>query len=102
MVVGDTAGRLHAFDITTGEEQDCLALGSSISADAVVYNNTILIVTRDGVLHKIRVDANGELVPVAQQQVLGSCMAAPDCCWIYGSSLWYSCWQFKCNGARTR
>lgn len=77
VVVGDTAGRLHAFDITTGEEQDCLALGSSISADAVVYNNTILIVTRGGVLHKIRVDANGELVSVAQQQVLGSCMAAP-------------------------
>ena len=43
----------------------------------MVYNNTILIVTRDGVLHKIRVDTHGELASVAQQQVLGSCMAAP-------------------------
>lgn len=77
VVVGDTAGRLHAIDMATGQEKSCLALGSSISADAVTYNDSIFIATRDGVLHKVQINARGELALVAQQQVLGSCMAAP-------------------------
>ena len=77
IVVGDTAGRLHAIDAVTGQEQSTLSLGASISADVVTYNGSIVVVTRDGVLHKVRLTAQGELVLAAQQQVLGSCMAAP-------------------------
>jgi outer membrane protein assembly factor BamB len=78
VVVGDTAGTLHALDEATGGETSSLSLGSSpVNADPVSYGGRLLVMTRDGVLHVVAVGPAGALSQEASLAVLGGCKAAP-------------------------
>jgi outer membrane protein assembly factor BamB len=78
VVVGDTAGTLHALDEATGSETSSLSLGSSpVNADPVSYGDRLLVMTRDGVLHVVAVGPAGALSQEASLAVLGGCKAAP-------------------------
>lgn len=77
LVMGDAAGTLRVLDASTGEERGSLSLGAAVSADLVPYDGSVLVATRDGVLHEVRVDSDGTPVEVAAVAALGGCTAAP-------------------------
>lgn len=75
LLLGDQAGILHAFN-TSGTELATLNLGAAISGDVVSYGtNQALVVTRNGVLHKVSVQADGKMTSTSLK-VLGGSTAA--------------------------
>ena len=58
MVVGDDAGSLYVLDAATGDVSSMLTLSGSVRSTAVAgtQQDTVLVATTDGVLHKIYVD----------------------------------------------
>ncbi len=75
--IGDTAGTMHVFDAATGKEESALALGSSVNADPVLYKGSLLVVTRDGALHRLTINSDGSLSAASRLAALGSAKAAP-------------------------
>lgn len=75
LLIGDQAGILHAFD-AQGSQTSILNLESPISGDVVAYgSNQALVVTRDGVLHKVSVDAHGKMSEQTLKVLKGSTSA---------------------------
>ena len=75
LLAGDAAGTLCAFDLG-GNEVSSLALGSAVKSDPVAYDGGALVVTYDGVLHRLSLSSSGVLSD-ATLKVLDKCIAAP-------------------------
>lgn len=65
ILVADDAGSLTLHDASTGKVRASLSLGTSSRAGIVVAEGGTVayVVTKDGVLHRVRVSADGTLTP---------------------------------------
>ena len=65
ILVADDAGSLTLHDASTGKVLSSLSLGASSRAGIVVAEGGTVayVVTKDGVLHRVRVSADGTLTP---------------------------------------
>ncbi len=60
--VGDDAGVVHALDVKTGRELSSVAVSEAPLCGSVVeYGKDLLVMDRDGTLHRIRILLNGTL-----------------------------------------
>ena len=75
LLAGDSAGIMCVYDLD-GNEVSSLALGSAVKSDPVAYDGGALVVTRDGVLHRLSLSSAGTLSDVTLK-VLDKCVAAP-------------------------
>ena len=75
LLAGDSAGIMRVYDLD-GNEVSSLALGSAVKSDPVAYDGGALVVTRDGVLHRLSLSSAGTLSDVTLK-VLDKCVAAP-------------------------
>lgn len=75
LLAGDAAGIMRAY-APDGTEVSSLDLHAAVSSDPVAYGDGALVVTRDGVLHKLSLSSSGQLADTSLK-VLDGCMAAP-------------------------
>jgi len=75
LLAGDAAGTMCAYALD-GTEISSLSLGAAVNSDPVAYGDGALVVTRDGVLHKLSLSSSGQLTDVSLK-VLDGCTAAP-------------------------
>ena len=75
LLAGDSAGIMCVYDLD-GNEVSSLALGSAVKSDPVAYDGGALVVTYDGVLHRLSLSSAGTLSDVTLK-VLDKCIAAP-------------------------
>jgi hypothetical protein len=75
LLAGDSAGIMRVYDLD-GNEVSSLALGSAVKSDPVAYDGGALVVTYDGVLHRLSLSSAGMLSDVTLK-VLDKCVAAP-------------------------
>jgi len=75
LLAGDSAGIMRVYDLD-GNEVSSLALGSAVKSDPVAYDAGALVVTYDGVLHRLSLSSSGVLSD-ATLKVLDKCIAAP-------------------------
>ena len=78
-VVGDNEGTLYVYDASTGDVLSMLSLGSSVRSTVVEGSQpgTFLVVSDEGVLHRVRVDASGVAHEVASVQFGSSSTSTP-------------------------
>ena len=80
VVVGNDTGFLSVLDAATGETISSLNLGASVRSTAVegTQEGTILVVTTDGVLHKVFIDAaTGDVRELASVKFGSSSTSTP-------------------------
>ena len=75
LLASDVAGTTRAYDLD-GNEVSSLSLGSAVASDPVAYDGGALVVTYDGVLHRLSLSSAGTLSDVTLK-VLDKCVAAP-------------------------
>jgi|LAHS01.1.fsa_nt_gb hypothetical protein len=75
LLASDVAGTTRAYDLD-GNEVSSLSLGSAVASDPVAYDGGALVVTYDGVLHRLSLSSAGTLSDVTLK-VLDKCIAAP-------------------------
>ncbi len=75
LLASDVAGTTRAYDLD-GNEVSSLSLGSAVASDPVAYDGGALVVTYDGVLHRLSLSSAGTLSDVTLK-VLDKCNAAP-------------------------
>ena len=75
LLAGDAAGTMCAY-ASDGAEVSSLSLGAAVNSDPVAYGDGALVVTHDGVLHKLSLSSTGQLTD-ASLKVLDYCVAAP-------------------------
>lgn len=61
LVAVDGAGRVRSLDAATGAEEHVLDLGARVRSDVVRAGDSLLVVTGDGVLHRLALLADGTL-----------------------------------------
>ncbi|MBQ9057956.1 MAG: PQQ-binding-like beta-propeller repeat protein [Atopobiaceae bacterium] len=76
-ITGGTNGSLVSLNTETGALLGTCALGSTINADIATWNEKLVVLTRDGVLHVVSLSADGVLTQDTQLKVLGGAKAAP-------------------------
>ena len=78
VLIGDTAGYVHRFDVETGEELTGFDCGTEINSDVVAYGSKgAIVVDRAGVLHSLTIDPEMGLTQVGTVQANRFCKAAP-------------------------
>ena len=60
-VVADDSGRVVAYDADAGTELHAFSLGAGVRSTPVASGDAVYVVSTDGVLHKLRVGADGSL-----------------------------------------
>ncbi len=78
VVAGDSAGVLHVFDAASGRQVATKKLsGAPVNADIVAAGDALLVMSRDGVLRKVTIDADGMPRVLASVKVGQGSTAAP-------------------------
>jgi len=77
LLAGDAAGTMCAYTLDGTEVSPPLDLHAAVNSDPVAYGDDgALVVTRDGVLHKLSLSSTGRLTDTSLK-VLDGCVAAP-------------------------
>ena len=78
LIAADDAGNVYSYDPMTGETRGtALNVGAAVRSTPVVEGDFVYVVSKDGVLHKLSVGADGSVSQVAQVKFAYSSTSTP-------------------------